>query len=473
MVYANDQWVQLPTRDLYDSQMMSMAINVAKDMYEKGQKQLEDFSTKYGDFMTPILKDQDWYDKNVTGAARDLINSIYANGGDPLRDAASRAAISRFIYSLPTGNISKVKQSAENAKIYLQNLGKLKAAGKYNEDFAKFLGEDLNGWDTINGGDIWTLTSPTEMQTLKEATEPWYNNRTPHDLDKAGVESFGMQYNPNYQYTGFTRQDLLDIAAGRTPGWYGTPYADYYREKAKQKLEATGQPFTEADVERQLQEDVAQANEEYLVAPTRTADKFALEKYSTDQQIRAAAAKEKIAFEYDKKRANELGGGNGKNSTVDFIFNESRKKPGVDVPFSLEGEQLYQRIIPTASSARSIKNAKGQYGYSISSNDLNKISLAKERTRSGNRIGINGWEAGMGGYGYGELHFVPNGRMYTEYDSDGTPHSYITGELWNNNTPVIKDGKNQFEMEVYESGGVYPTVHGEHSKKSKLYEPRQ
>lgn len=36
MVYANDQWVQLPVRSLYDSQMMLAAINAAKGEYERG-----------------------------------------------------------------------------------------------------------------------------------------------------------------------------------------------------------------------------------------------------------------------------------------------------------------------------------------------------------------------------------------------------------------------------------------------------
>ena len=43
MVYAGDQWVQLPTRDLYDTQMMAMAISAAKDMYDRGEKKLDDF----------------------------------------------------------------------------------------------------------------------------------------------------------------------------------------------------------------------------------------------------------------------------------------------------------------------------------------------------------------------------------------------------------------------------------------------
>jgi len=89
----------------------------------------------------------------------------------------------------------------------------------------------LENWDTGANG-VWTRTSPSELKTLKELTEPWYNQRTAHILDKAGVESFNMKYDPRYTYTGFTENDLLDIAAGQTPGWNGSIYADYYRNIA-------------------------------------------------------------------------------------------------------------------------------------------------------------------------------------------------------------------------------------------------
>jgi hypothetical protein len=36
MVYAYDRAIPLPIQDLYDTQIMSMAINAAKDMYDKG-----------------------------------------------------------------------------------------------------------------------------------------------------------------------------------------------------------------------------------------------------------------------------------------------------------------------------------------------------------------------------------------------------------------------------------------------------
>lgn len=61
MIYAYDDWVQLPVRDLYDTNMMQMAISAAKDMYEKGQNQVTDFYKQYGDFTSPFAKDMARY----------------------------------------------------------------------------------------------------------------------------------------------------------------------------------------------------------------------------------------------------------------------------------------------------------------------------------------------------------------------------------------------------------------------------
>lgn len=36
MVYAYDKSLPMPVADLYDTQIMAMAVNAAKDMYEKG-----------------------------------------------------------------------------------------------------------------------------------------------------------------------------------------------------------------------------------------------------------------------------------------------------------------------------------------------------------------------------------------------------------------------------------------------------
>lgn len=136
----------------------------------------------------------------------------------------------------------------------------------------------LEDWDTIGEDRVWNRTSPAELKTLKELTEPWYNQRTAHTLDKAGVESFGIQYDPRYDYAGFTNKDLLDIASGQTPGWNGSIYADYYRNIAKRQLQAAGVDNpTQNQIEAMLQRNVAIANKEYLINPTRSVNALYLQ----------------------------------------------------------------------------------------------------------------------------------------------------------------------------------------------------
>ena len=81
MTYAYDDYVQMPTKDLYDTAVMKMAIEAAKDMYDKGQAQMENFYKTYGDFMSPFAKDMELY-----GAAMDnirqTVNDAYARGID-------------------------------------------------------------------------------------------------------------------------------------------------------------------------------------------------------------------------------------------------------------------------------------------------------------------------------------------------------------------------------------------------------
>lgn len=268
MVYAYDQWAQMPVKDLYDTQVMAMAINAAKDMYDKGEQRMKDFYKEYGDFTSPIQKDMDWYNQNVTGRVRDVINNMYANGIDPLRSAEGRAAVAQLIYSMPTGDIAKVRQSAEAAKEYIKNRGKLQAAGLYNPDLEeRFLGFDLNNWGTMDNG-VWNRTAPLESKSLKDLTESSYNNRTPHDLTKDEVLSFaGQTYDPRMRYKGFTDADLLGIANTVAPGLTGTPWNDYFRDLAARKVAASGKELTDKNINRQLARDIADTQQEYLIKP--------------------------------------------------------------------------------------------------------------------------------------------------------------------------------------------------------------
>ena len=63
MVYANDEWVQVPVMQLYDTGLMQSAINNARHMYEKAEKRMDDFYEKYGEFMSPFQKDMERYNQ--------------------------------------------------------------------------------------------------------------------------------------------------------------------------------------------------------------------------------------------------------------------------------------------------------------------------------------------------------------------------------------------------------------------------
>ena len=299
MVYSRDQWIQLPVRDLYDSQIMLASINAARDMYEKGQQQVKDFQKDYGDFYSPIQKDMDWYNKNVINGSKDVINSLYDKGIDPLRSAEGRAVISRFVNNIPTGDINKLKMGSKIAQEYLRNRAMLEAQNKYNDDFEKYVngGKSIEDWDTLKDG-MWTRQSPSEFTTLKAATENWFNNRTPHALTKDDVVGFGMPYDKNYDYTGYTYKDLTNVASKNTPGWIGSPIANYYRHIAKQQLldEGVKDP-TNAQVETRLQQNVADANKEWIVNPIKSVNEYA----KMDKQFAQQSAMQARGFQHDKE----------------------------------------------------------------------------------------------------------------------------------------------------------------------------
>lgn len=247
MVYAYDQWVQLPVRDLYDTQVMAMAINAARDMYEKGQQEMKDFKKDYGDFITPIVADQDWYNRNVTGKVRDAINALYAQGIDPLRNAQGRAMLSQIVNNMPYSDIAKLKMSAENAKEYLKERAKLEVAGLYNPNTEKYAGPGLNEFSTLDNG-VWDRMSPVPYQNMAEFSKAYFDNISPiqRQATKNGI---------NYTISEVTEPMLQDIANRHFNDLVNTPQGQLMYKMYKDQLgsdELARQAFNDAVVSGNL-----------------------------------------------------------------------------------------------------------------------------------------------------------------------------------------------------------------------------
>lgn len=310
MIYSEDQWIQLPTKDLYDSQIMLASINAARDMYEKGLQETKEFNKLYGDFTSPIARDVDyWYD-NTLKPVRDAINYMYDKGIDPTRSAEGRALIQKLINQAPVAKLNQIRQSAKIADEYVKNRGTMQANGLYDPGFEQFALRDqygrpvdLSTWSTIDDG-TWERTAPYKYESLYDYTSPMFKDLKPHELTKAEVQSFGVKYDPRYQYQGISKGDLERITGERIPGVQNETLYKYYRDRAadvvrKQYIAAGKNPaeITQDEIDRQFVQDVIQANSARIMEPTKSADQFAVmaQGQANDMQ--------KLRFQQDREDA--------------------------------------------------------------------------------------------------------------------------------------------------------------------------
>lgn len=289
MVYAYDRAIPLPVKDLYDTQVMAMSINAAKDMYEKGQKQIDDFYEKYGDFLSPFAKDMERYGQ-IVGGVRDIINNAYANGVDPLRSPEGRTLVAQAIRSVNPAEINAMRANAKMGYAYQDALQALRKVGKYSQeqedfDIAQTGGPSFQDFATANGQggfNSWDRSSPIQATSLRELTQDSYKGRTPRTLTKEDFKNDPRlagkyAYDPRYEWTGYLDSDLMKVAPGASASLAGDPRAAFFRDQARQMVIASGKVPTAENIEAQFQRNIANANDWALVDPTRKADQFALQ----------------------------------------------------------------------------------------------------------------------------------------------------------------------------------------------------
>lgn len=360
MSYAYDRAIPLPVKDLYDKQIMAMSINAAKDMYEKGQKQIDDFYTKYGDFTSPIQKDMDWYAQNVTGKASDFINQLYANGVDPLRSAEGRAAVAQLVRSMPIGDIAKLRQSAATAKEYLKSID-----DTTNPELERFLGRDLSQWSTLGGnGDtangIWGISKASKYQDL--------NQYTSHIFDNLKDSYLGTDKN-HYDWYGVTEDHMKQaLTPDKLGGLLNTPLGQFHYQNAIRDLAAQGiSNPTEAQKMEQFRNNIIAANHERVHQDKKLNDLWKLEEEGR-QRMRAAAIAHPQPTQIDPQWSfAELVRRSGTTAILGAQVQEyNEKMPGVQRDAQIE----FGKYVMKATGSKSYKNEglamyKQKYGQNV------------------------------------------------------------------------------------------------------------
>lgn len=368
MVYAYDNWVQFPTRDLYDTQMMAMAINAAKDVYDRGQEQVKDFYTKYGDFMSPFSEDMKRYGEMMNGV-RNIIDDAAARGIDLFKSPEGRAVIQRAVNSVNPGEYNLMRSNAKVGYAYLDAMQDLRRKGKYSEaqelfDIMQTGGTNFKDFATRGPGgqlNTWDRSSPIEATSLLDLTFDSYKNRTPRDLTAADfVEANGLKpgmFDRRYQYTGYLDSDLMKVAPGAAMSIAADPRAAYFRDLAKQKVAARGGNYTQADIDAQFYRDIADANKWALVDPTKKVNEYAMQAQKTADAIRL----EGIRAKNDKEIAMIKAAGSGDNNELpgNYFHNIALKAGQVNNAFkSVLAESRMSGLQKSIENAAKIKDPK-------------------------------------------------------------------------------------------------------------------
>lgn len=215
----------------------------------RGIQDLKEFNKTYGDFITPILADQDWYNQNVTGKIRNFLDNAYKNGVDLLRSPEGRFALAQLENSIDTGSVAKLRSSAKNAEKFLESRRQLEAAGLYNPALAKYDGPDMTTYHTLAQGDqagmgIWGKMSATPYRNMADFTKSYFDNIQPFEraASKNGISYSISEINP---------QDLYNIAEAHYNDLVSTPQGQLMYRMYKDQLgsdEAAKKAFNDAVV---------------------------------------------------------------------------------------------------------------------------------------------------------------------------------------------------------------------------------
>ena len=198
MTYAYDDYVQMPTKDLYDTAVMKMAIEAAKDMYDKGQAQMENFYKTYGDFMSPFARDMQKYGEAMK-YVRDTINDAYARGIDLFKSPEGRSIIAQLSHSVDPTWYNTAKANAKLGYKYLDAIQEAAAKGQYSQEMQDWylnrsgLGrfEDFSS----DSGKMWNA-APIQYKSMEDIISPLVDKLDPtFDAEMTARLNDGFDYN--------------------------------------------------------------------------------------------------------------------------------------------------------------------------------------------------------------------------------------------------------------------------------------
>lgn len=478
MIYGQDEPMLFPVADLYDSGMMQMYINAAREQYNQARDDMKEFSKLYGDFFSPFSKDMEWVDAQTRGRVNDALTYMQANGIDPLRSAEGRALVAKIIRDTNVAGINQRRANAKMAEEYIKNRGTMIANGTYNPDYENYLLGQMGlgrfeDFDSSMGA--WTRTSPSKYQDLNAATSSWFDDLKGEDL--------GLDPTGRYRMFGINEDQLQRSMSPMLPGFVHTDLGGYYYNLAKKQLQAEGNASpSEDEVLNRLRSGIVGANKEKMYTKYDTDDyakmqqqhryELAEDKAKTANDVAAYRQRAEIDREmladtnmdgkiseeekksYSKYLKNGRKGGNG---TIPYdIFEDAR-----DVRTNKGGES-YAKYPVEYTNGLNIRPTSEQVVFnpattqSSAAYTIPRSALAEGVVYAVNDLtnGRNPRPVRYSAEGE-DLYLVPSGHIKAIKYKDGSYRYFVVGTLYTGQSADGQPGKKmqQVALEVTEAGG--------------------
>lgn len=229
MIFSGDTYVSLPTKELYDTQMMLAAVNAAKDMYDNAKNDYDKFIDKYSDFVSPVYGAADEYNKLTQGRMQNVVNNLYAQGIDPLRSSQGRAALQNAIRTTDYGKLNALKQQAKDYEAYQNARREMVANGLTTDAFEDWnlrrLG--LDKFTAMDGNNVrqWSRLTPSQLKSLSQITDDVYNKLVP-------TTSNGVTPDGKYDILSVSDSDRLQAKIAGLEAVRKDPAYEFYKEMA-------------------------------------------------------------------------------------------------------------------------------------------------------------------------------------------------------------------------------------------------
>lgn len=259
MIYGYEQPVQMPTMDIYSTDLMKMYVAGLQGQYENARQDLKEFKEKYGNFYSSVPGATEAYYNEGLGK----VMKALADGYD-LRSAEGRSYIQNIINSVDVGKLKALERQKEDYDNYWEARRQAEASGKTNgayEDW-RLRNAGLDRFSAMNGNNVadWSIKGPQFFQSLHELSAPEFEKLSKDNiLGQSERDSL-------YDVVGQKTEDREQAASAVIQSLQTNPQYGFFLEQAYMRAaskKADGEPVTPQDTLNELQQMIYDENPRY------------------------------------------------------------------------------------------------------------------------------------------------------------------------------------------------------------------